>query len=239
MKLTAAIRAAKQSNRVPLVAEIKVYSPKDGDLLRGREPVEIVSQYEKGGACAISVVTEPEYFKGDIRIIEKIRENTRLPIFRKEFTREIEQIEETQKVGADAILLTACMLSAERLEKLNEYAHRLGLETVVEIHNEDDLRKLNKLDLDIISINNKDILNLEKDEDKIQPTLDLIDKIRARSIILSASGMRILDDIRQVMEAGSDAVLMGTALLTAENTARFVEEIVNLSVLFHGKNDKS
>jgi indole-3-glycerol phosphate synthase len=236
MKLTSAIRAAKENNKVPLIAEIKVYSPKDGDLLKGRDPGEIIFQYEKGGACAISVVTEPEHFKGNVDIIKKIRKKTRLPVFRKDFIKKPEQIDETKKIGANAVLLTVSMLSKEKLKELNEYAHQLELETVVEIHNEDDLEKLNDIHPDIVGINNKDILMLEKGRDQIQPTLDLIAKVRNFPIVLSESGMRSLKDIRIVIEAGADAVLMGTALLQAGNITDFVEEIVHIIINKNSNN---
>lgn len=230
MKLTAAIRIAREKNKVPLIAEIKMYSPKDGDLLRGRDPVAVVRQYEKAGACAVSVVTEVEHFKGNIRILVNIRKETQLPIFQKDFFTEPKQLEAIKNNGADAILLIASMLSKERLNELNEYAHQLDLETVVEIHDEEDLRKLVNIDSDIVGINNKDILILEKDEDRIQPTLDLIDKVRRFPWILSESGIRSLDDLRKVLQAGADAVLMGTKLLTVPDIMGTIDEIIHIDM---------
>ncbi len=229
MKLSSAIKLCKKEKKVPLIAEIKVYSPKDGDLIKNRDPVEIVYKYRKGGACAISVVTEPKYFKGSLNLLELIRKNTDLPILRKDFIQNINQIEETKKIGVEAILLITCMLSCKKLFELNKYAHKLGLETVVEIHNQKDLEKIKDLELDIIGINNKDILNLERDEDKIDPTLELLNKIPNSVITVSESGIRTIKDVRKIIEAGCDAILMGTSLLKAKDIQEKVKAIVTLN----------
>ena len=227
MKFSSAIKLCKKEKKIPLIAEIKVYSPKDGELLKNRDPLKILQEYEEGGACAISVVTEPIYFKGSLDLLTLIRRNTSLPILRKDFIETKEQIEETKRMGIEAILLIACMLSDKKLAELNEYAQRLGLETVIEIHEQKDLRKLAGLNLDIVGINNKDILNLERDEDKINPTIELINRIPRSILTISESGIRSIEDVKKVIDAGCDAVLMGTALLKAKDIREKVREIVN------------
>ena len=227
MRFSSAIKLCKKEKKIPLIAEIKVYSPKDGELLKNRDPLKILQEYEEGGACAISVVTEPIYFKGSLDLLTLIRRNTSLPILRKDFIETKEQIEETKRIGIEAILLIACMLSDKKLTELNEYAQRLGLETVIEIHEQKDLRKLAGLNLDIVGINNKDILNLERDEDQINPTIELINKIPRSILTISESGIRSIEDVKKVIDAGCDAVLMGTALLKAKGIREKVKEIVN------------
>jgi len=227
MKFSSAIKLCKKEKKIPLIAEIKVYSPKDGELLKNRDPLKILQEYEEGGACAISVVTEPIYFKGSLDLLTLIRRNTSLPILRKDFIETKEQIEETKRMGIEAILLIACMLSDKKLAELNEYAQRLGLETVIEIHEQKDLRKLAGLNLDIVGINNKDILNLERDEDQINPTIELINRIPRSILTISESGIRSIEDVKKVIDAGCDAVLMGTALLKAKDIREKVREIVN------------
>jgi len=226
MKLTSAIKRAKRDKKIPLIAEVKVHSPKDGDLLKGSEPVEIVREYERAGACAISVVTEPEHFKGNLQILETVRKSTNLPVLRKDFIQNTAQIKESKKFGADAVLLIASMLSRQQLARLNKFSHQSGLETVVEIHNKRDLKKIENLEVDIIGINNKDILDLERGKDQIQPTLELIDRVPKHAIIISESGIRNLQDLKKVMTAGSDAVLIGTCLLKAKNVGQKVRQIV-------------
>ncbi len=227
MRFSSAIKLCKKEKKIPLIAEIKVYSPKDGELLKNRDPLKILQEYEEGGACAISVVTEPIYFKGSLDLLTLIRRNISLPILRKDFIETKEQIEETKRMGIEAILLIACMLSDKKLAELNEYAQRLGLETVIEIHEQKDLRKLAGLNLDIVGINNKDILNLERDEDQINPTIELINRIPRSILTISESGIRSIEDVKKVIDAGCDAVLMGTALLKAKDIREKVREIVN------------
>jgi indole-3-glycerol phosphate synthase len=226
MKLTSAIKRAKRDKKVPLIAEVKVHSPKDGDLLRSREPARIVREYERAGACAISVVTEPEHFKGNLQILETVRKSTNLPILRKDFIQNISQVKETKRFGADAILIIASMLPRRQLALLNKFSHQSGLETVIEIHNKMDLKKIENLEVDIIGINNKDILDLERGKDQIKPTLELINRVPKHAIVISESGIRNLRDLKKVMTAGSDAVLIGTALLKAKDIGKKVRQTV-------------
>ncbi len=162
MKLVEAIKKVKNQGKNPLIAEIKVKSPRDGDLLKGRNPVEIASQYVLGGAVAVSVVTEKEYFGGSIEILKKVRGEVSLPLLRKDFIRTKEQVKESKEVGVDAILLIVSILSKRELRFLYNYAHSLGLETVIEIHTEKEINIVRTLNPQIVGINNKNILKLEK-----------------------------------------------------------------------------
>lgn len=226
MKLTQAIKRAKKEGKVPLIAEIKLRSPRDGNLLQGRDPLQIANDYICGRACAISVVTEPVYFGGDIGILKKIASNVKLPVLRKDFIKEEEQVLESKQLGAKAVLLISAMLSKERLANLNEYAHSLGLETVIEIHTQEGLRNLEGLALDMVGINNKDILDLERGEDQIIPTQKLARLLSEGVIVISESGIRNREDVKKVIASGADAILVGTALLEAEDIQAKVKELV-------------
>jgi indole-3-glycerol phosphate synthase len=226
MKLTEAIKRAKKEGKIPLIAEIKVISPQDGNLLRGRDPVEIASQYLAGGAAAISIVTEESYFGGSLEILKKVREKTTLPILRKDFITTRKQLRESKQAGADAVLLICSILPNKRLKLLHDYAHTLGLQTVMEVHTQEELEMVKFLDLDILGINNKDILNLERDEDQVETTLSLLSLIPKEVILLSESGIRNGKEARTLIKAGVDALLMGTGLLKADNIAEKVREIV-------------
>jgi indole-3-glycerol phosphate synthase len=226
MKLTQAIKGAKKEGRVPLIAEIKLCSPRDGDLLKGRDPLQIVAEYICGGACAVSVVTEPVHFGGDIEILKKIASTIKVPALRKDFIKKREQILESKQLGVEAVLLISAMLSKEKLADLNEYAHSLGLETVVEIHTQGELKNLEGLNLDMVGINNKDILDLEKGEDQIIPTQLLAPLLPEGVIVISESGIRNSEDIRRVIAAGADAILVGRALLKAEDIFLKLKELV-------------
>ena len=226
MKLTRAIRRARREGKVPLIAEIKVRSPTDGDLLRGRDPLQIADEYVRGGACAISVVTEPVHFGGDMLMLKRITSNVELPVLRKDFIGTEEQILESRQSGARAVLLISAMLSKQRLANLNEYAHSLGLETVVEIHRQEELRNLEGLRLDMVGINNKDILNLERGEDQIVPTQKLVSFLPKGVVVISESGIGGEEDVRGVISAGADAVLIGRALLKAGDIRAKVGQVV-------------
>lgn len=226
MKLTQAIKRAKKEGKVPLIAEIKLRSPRDGSLLQGRDPLQIANDYICGRACAISVVTEPVHFGGDIEILKKIASNVKVPVLRKDFIKEEEQILESKQLGAKAVLLISAMLSKEKLANLNEYAHSLGLETVVEIHTQEELKNLEGLTLDMVGINNKDILDLERGEDQIVPTQRLAPLLSEGVIVISESGIRNREDVKKVIATGVDAILMGTALLKAEDIQAKAEELV-------------
>jgi len=231
MKLTEAIKRAKKEGKVPLIAEIKARSPQDGELLRGRDPIEIVSQYRKGGAVAISVVTEARHFGGDIEILKKVVQQKKFPVLRKDFIDTEKEVEKTKELGADALLLIAAILSSKKLKKLNNYAHLMGLETVIEVHTREELERVKRLNLDILGINNKDILNLERGEDKVEVTLSLLPFIPPGVILLSESGIRKIEDVKILIKKGVDAFLMGTVLLKAEDIYQKTREVVWL-----GKN---
>ena len=227
MKLTQAIKRAKEEGRVPLIAEVKLRSPKDGELLQGRNPVQIASEYIRGGACAISVVTEPLHFGGSLEVLRKIAAGVNVPVLRKDFIKKKQQILETRRSGAGAVLLISAMLPGEKLNDLNEYAHSLDMETVVEIHTSRELQDLEGLSLDMVGINNKDILDLERGIDQTAPTEELARHLPPHVIIISESGIRNREDVRKVIASGADAVLVGTALMLSKKTALTVATFIH------------
>jgi indole-3-glycerol phosphate synthase len=227
MKLTQAIKRAKEEGKVPLIAEIKLHSPKDGDLLKGREPAQIATEYIRGGACAVSVVTEPIYFGGSIEILKKIASKVQVPVLRKDFIKEKEQILESKQAGAKAVLLISTMLTKGNLALLNEYAHSLGLETVVEIHATEELDNLVGLALDMVGINNKDILDLERGEDQTTATEKLAPLLPQEAIVISESGIRDTESVKRVVASGADAILVGTALMLSKEPRIVVANLVH------------
>jgi indole-3-glycerol phosphate synthase len=227
MKLTQVIKSAKKEGKVPLIAEIKLRSPKDGDLLKGRDPSQIAKEYVYGGACAVSVVTEPVHFGGDMEVLKKIVSTVEVPILRKDFIKEKEQILESKQLGVEAVLLISAMLSREKLADLNEYAHSLELETVVEIHTREELTNLKGLDLDMVGINNKDILDLERGEDQIIPTQELAPLLPEEVLVISESGIKDKEDVKKVISSGADAILLGTALMLSK------EPVVTITSFVH------
>lgn len=227
-RLTESIRRRQREGRLPVLAEIKVRSPKDGDLLRGRDPVELARAM---GACPIaglSVVTEPVDFGGELDLIARARPWVSAPILRKDFLAGVGDLEATAAVGAAAVLLTVSMLDDERLVEYHAAAHRLGLETLVETHSVEEIERLVRLGIapDLLGINNRDIRVRETDDGDVSLTERLTAHVPPAAIVLSESGIRGPDDARRARDAGADAVLVGTAILLAADMVRAIDDLV-------------
>lgn len=202
---------------MPVLSEIKVWSPRDGDLLRRRSPEALASAMGRCPIAGLSVVTEPRLFKGDLAIIRQVQPLVSVPILRKDFIQDEAQVEETAEAGATAMLLIVSMLETVRLGALHEEAHRCGLETVIEVHDEGDWSRLQASGVtpDILGINNRNILVGETDEDDVAVTERLARRLDRSSLVLSESSLSHPDDVVRARNAGADAVLVGTAILSA------------------------
>lgn len=222
--LTASIRRRQAEGHMAVLSEIKVRSPKEGDLLRGRSPEDLARAM---GACPIaglSVVTEPADFGGSLDLVRRVRPLVDVPILRKDFLRTEADLDETAAAGADAVLLTVCMLEDELLARLHPAARACGLETLVELRDEDDARRLAALGLrpDVVGINNRDILVREVDDGDVSTTERLAALLPAGAVVLSESAIAGPDDARRARAAGADAVLVGTAILQAPDPAEAI-----------------
>lgn len=228
--LAASIRRRQGEGRLPVLAEIKRRSPKDGDLLRGRDPAALARIMAAGPIAGLSVVTEPIDFGGDLDLLRTLRPHVAVPILRKDFHRHMSDLEATAAAGADAVLLIAGMLDDDRLVALQAGARRLGLETVVETHSEDEIRRLARLGIapDILGINNRDILRRETDDGDVSLTERLAGQVPPGTLLLSESAIRGPADARRARDAGADAVLVGTWILLAADTAGAIEDLVGV-----------
>lgn len=226
--LAASIRARQQEGLLPVLSEIKVRSPKDGDLLRGREPEALARAMGSRPIAGLSVVTEPTDFRGSLDLVRRVRPHVDVPILRKDFVRDEAGLDETLAAGADCLLLTVCVLGAETVARLNEAAHARGLETLVETHDEQELRRVAELGIrpDLLGINNRDILVLETDDGDVGQTEALAPLVPEGSLVLSESSIRGPEDARRARDAGADAVLVGTAILTAPDLAGAIDALV-------------
>lgn len=226
--LVASIRQRQAEGRLPVLSEIKVRSPKEGDLLRGRDPVQLAQIMNACPIAGLSVVTESHDFGGDLRLIEQVRPQVTLPILCKDFHRQPADLAAAATAGADAVLLIVSMLTHSQLAELQQAAHQLGLETVVEIHTLGDLQRLTQLGLvpDILGVNNRDILVGETDDGDISLTERLAHHFPPDLLVLSESSIRGPMDAQRARQAGADAVLVGTAILTAADTRQAIAELV-------------
>ncbi len=221
--LSDAIKLRKKERRNPIIAEIKVYSPKYGDLLRGRDPLNILKIYEKCGVAGISYITAKE-FGGDISTFKTICRESNLPVLRKDFITSRNEIEKTAELEASAILLIIRILK-DKTSEFVDYALDHGLETLVEVHTKTDVKIANETKTPMIGINNKDILKLEMDAGNIELTENLCRFVRDDVVKISESGIMSIKDLKRALKC-ADAALIGTAFMLAKDTERIVKAFV-------------
>jgi indole-3-glycerol phosphate synthase len=197
-----------------VVAEYKRRSPTAGTIREGAEVRDIVRAYERGGAAALSVLTERDHFGGSLADLEEARAASDLPILRKDFTIDPYQVYEAKAAGADAILLVVGALSFEQIGSLHGIARELELDAIVEVHDEDELECALEVDADVIGINNRDLADFSVD---LQTTYDLLTDVPAGKTVVSESGIFTREDVEELERVGVDAVLVGEALMRAED----------------------
>ncbi len=215
--------SALSGNSTRLIAEVKRASPSRGLLCPNFNPVALAKTYAQGGAAAISVLTEINYFEGSIDHLEAIREEVRLPLLRKDFIFDGYQIYESGAYGADALLLIVAILSQEQLKELLSLTHSLGLSCLVEVHNEAEVERALLSGAEIIGINNRDLTTFTVDIDTTRRLRPLIPPER---IVVSESGIRSREDIEKLEGWGVNAVLMGETLITASNIPAKIRELI-------------
>ena len=206
-----------------LIAEVKRASPSRGLLCPNFDPVELAKTYAQGGAAAISVLTEANYFEGSIEHLAAIREEVRLPLLRKDFIFDQYQIYESGAYGADALLLIVAILSQEQLEGLLSLSRSLGLSCLVEVHNEAEVERALLSGAKIIGINNRDLNTFKVD---INTTRRLCSLIPEKRIVVSESGIRSRGDVEKLKGWGVNAVLVGETLVTAGDILTRMREII-------------
>lgn len=197
---------ATKEDPIRIIAEVKKASPSKGIIKEDFDPVAIAQSYANSGANAISVLTEPHYFKGDLEYLTQIRRYVPTPLLRKDFIVDKYQIVEALVYGADFILLIAKALSTKELKELYDYALHVGLEVLVEIHDTEDLTKAMKCGANIIGINHRNLQSFEMD---MQLCDKLIPMIPNGKIIVAESGVSDVDTIKRLSSIGADAFLIG------------------------------
>jgi indole-3-glycerol phosphate synthase len=206
---------------VTLIAECKKGSPSKGIFLKEYNPVLIATQYERGGADAVSVLTEPDFFYGDEEHLSNVRENVSLPVLRKDFIFDRYQIRESWALGADAILLIAAILSEIQLEELAASAIELGLEILLEVHNREELEKAVTIPATAIGINARNLKDFSIDLNESKELCKLLPKER---IAVAESGLNSSQAGLEMFNAGFRGFLVGEYFITAENREETVRE---------------
>jgi indole-3-glycerol phosphate synthase len=208
---------------VNLIAEIKKASPSRGIIRGDFNPAKIAMTYQANGASAISVLTDERFFEGRLEHMKTVKEHVSLPVLRKDFIIDEYQIYESVRSGADAILLIAEILSGSELGSFYNLAVSLGLDVLVEVHNEEDVEKALGCQAGIIGINNRDLHTFKVDLAVTQKLLRMIPPGKVR---VSESGIKTYEDVMFLKSMGVNAVLIGEAFMEASDIASKMREIM-------------
>ena len=204
------------------ICEVKKASPSKGVIAEDFRPVEIAIAYEDAGAASISCLTEEHYFKGGSKYFADIRAKVDIPMLRKDFIFDEYQIYEAKVLGADAILLIAAILSEEKIKEFYDLAKSLEIDCLVEVHNEKELKKVVACGCDIIGINNRNLKTFDVD---LNTTSKLAPLIPYEAVLVSESGMKDENDMKNVKEQGADAVLIGETFMRSDNIKETMKQL--------------
>jgi indole-3-glycerol phosphate synthase len=217
---------ALSGNNVKLIAEVKKASPSKGIICHNFNPVAIAQAYAASGAAAISVLTETEYFLGSLDYLKEIREalaEDRPPLLMKDFILDPYQIFQARAYGADCLLLIAAILSPSNMKYLLDLSHDLGMECLVEVHNEKELEAVLASNARIIGINNRDLQTFKTD---IKLTMKLKELIPDDRIVVSESGIGCKEDMYELLSCGVTNFLIGEALVSSQNISIKMRELL-------------
>lgn len=218
----AAIAAKIAAGQSGVIAEIKKASPSKGVIREDFDPAAIAVSYEKGGACCLSVLTDVDFFQGADEYLKMARSASTLPVIRKDFIIDEYQIYEARAMGADCILLIVSALSEEQLNQLHDVARSLGMDVLIEVHDEAELDIALRLDNPMVGINNR---NLHSFEVSLDNTYQLLDKIPENKIVITESGIHSPEDVAAMRQHQVNAFLVGEAFMRSEDPGERLAEM--------------
>ncbi len=217
------MKESLRSHHPAIIAEHKRRSPSKGEISPMSDVAETAHIYAANGAAAMSVLTDTPFFGGSLEDLSVARQAApSLPLLRKEFIVDEYQIKQARLYGADAILLIAAMISAEEIARFNDFAHSLGLQTLVEIHSAEELKTVPK-DADLVGVNNRDLTSFSTD---IGNAISLIDSLPSDTVKVAESGIKTPEDLRRLKSVGFDAFLIGEALMSAPSPKEALSEFL-------------
>lgn len=218
------IEAISKPRQISLIAEIKKASPSQGIIRQDFNHFKIAKIYQEAGVSAISVLTEEDFFLGNIAYLNEVKNLTEVPILRKDFILEPYQIYESRLYGADAVLLIADILTQDEITRFSGLASELGMDSLVEVHNEKELKKVLKLkSAALIGINNRDLHTLEIDTKRVEKLFPLIPKDKT---VVVESGIKTAQDVLFLKILGISAILVGTAFMESLDIKKSVEGLM-------------
>jgi len=217
-----AMQAKIDAGNAAVIAEIKRASPSKGVLREDFRPAEIARSYAAGGAACLSVLTDVDFFQGADSYLQQARAACALPVIRKDFIVDPYQVVEARAIGADCILLIAACLDDDRLHRLNDLAHDLGMDVLIEVHDGEELDRALQTDNRLIGINNR---NLRTFDVSLQTTLGLLERIPDGRLVVTESGILSAADVAQMRSHGVHAFLVGEAFMRAEDPGARLAEL--------------
>lgn len=218
----AALRAKIAAGMAGVIAEIKKASPSKGVLRPDFKPAEIAVSYEQYGAACLSVLTDVQFFQGSPEYLVQARAACALPVLRKDFIIDPYQLYEARSWGADCVLLIVAALDHGLMAELEAWAHELGMDVLVEVHNADELNAALKLKTALLGVNNR---NLRTFETSLQNTLDLLPRIPAEKLAITESGILVPDDVKRMRDADVHAFLVGEAFMRAQEPGPALQQL--------------
>ena len=214
-------QALKREGELSIIAEVKKASPSAGIISESFDPVKIARDYVESGVQAISVLTEKDFFLGDESDLVKVRQTVPIPVLRKDFVIDLWQVYQARCLGADAILLIVSILDDDLLKKMLIVARIIGMQCLVEVHNERELERALESGAKIIGINNRNLKTFEVD---LTNTESMINRIPRDRIVVSESGIRTVEDMKYLKGVGVDAVLIGESFMRASSAQDKIAE---------------
>ena len=206
-----------------LIAEVKRRSPSGGEIWPGADAVDIAATYVRHGAACISVLTDARYFGGCLDDLIRVRAAVPVPVLRKDFIIDRYQVVEARAACADCLLLIAECLPQEQLRDLYEYARSLGMHTLIEIYEPENLDRVLSLSPPLVGVNNRNLKIMQTD---LAHSLRLRAKVPPETVFVSKSGIKTAADVARLREAGVDAMLIGESLMRAPDIGRAVDELL-------------
>ena len=206
-------KASLKDKDQAIIAEIKKASPSAGVISEDFDPVTKAREYKAFGACALSILTEEDYFLGSIQFLKDVKEVSDLPILRKDFIVDIYQIYESKLIGSDCILLIASILSDTELEEFTQLSDSLGLDYIIEVHNEKELRRAQNFPKAMIGVNNRNLKTFNVD---IENSIRLKKLFKKNNLFIAESGIKGQEDIDKLIENDINIFLIGESLMKGD-----------------------
>ena len=221
-KLNFDFEKSLRKDDISFICEVKKASPSKGIIAEDFPYVQIAKDYETAGASAVSVLTEPEYFKGSTQYLSEISENINIPIIRKDFTVDEYMIYQARTIGASAVLLICAILDTETIRKYIDICDTLGLSALVEAHDETEIQSALKAGARLIGVNNRNLKDFTVD---INNCVNLRKLVPSDITFVAESGIKTAEDIDVLRQANVNAVLIGETLMRAENKTEILAQL--------------